>query len=174
MSSFICELILDTYGFYQNTTDIIDMKNKRFKKSTTYKFLILSGIFNIFNHLLNIFIVTWLLIDLNEDSCYYFAAGLIFTEFSRMGLLFGISVLRLISVLKRKFFITYEYCTEYLFSLDQLEDVLWKSSLPIFVAIALTLMFTIFKRAVGATQQVGKMEICNWQKCYSMCIMCSK
>ena len=147
MSSFICELILDIYGFYQNTTDIIDMKNKRFKKSTTYKFLILCGIFNIFNHILKIIIVTWLLIDLKQESCYYFAFGLIFTEFSRMGLLFGISVLRLISVLKRKFFI----------SLDQLEDVLWKLAIPIFLAIALTLMFT--SSVVGATQQVGKMEI---------------
>ena len=174
MSSFIGELILDIYGFYQNITDSIDMKNKIFKKSTDYKFLILCGISNIFNHLLNIIIVTWLLIDLNEESCYYFAAGLIFTEFSRMGLLFGISVLRLISVLKKKFFITYEYCTEYLFSHDQFEDVLWKSSLPIFLAIGWMLMFTIYKHTAGATQQVGKMEVCNWQKCYSMCIMCSK
>ena len=149
MSSFICELILDIYGFYQNTTDIVDMKKKSFKKSTTYKFLILCGIFNIFNHLLKIIIVTWLLIELKEESCYYFAAGLIFTEFSRMGLLFGISVLRLISVLKRKFFISH----------DQLEHVLWKLSFPIFLAIALTLMFTIYKRVVGATQQVWKMEI---------------
>ena len=140
----MCELILDIYGFYQNTTDIIDMKNKSFKKSTTYKFLILCGIFNIFNHLLKIIIVTWLLIDVKEETCYYFAAGLIFTEFSRMGLLFGISVLRFISVLKRKFFI----------SLDQFEDILWKLSFPIFLAIALTLMFTIYKRVVGATQQV--------------------
>ena len=149
MLSFICELTLDIYGFYQNTTDIIDMKNKSFKKSTTYKFLILCGIFNIFNHLLKIIIVTWLLIDLKENTCYFFAAGLIFTEFSRMGLLFGISVLRFISVLKRKFFI----------NLDQFEDVLWKLSFPIFLAIALTLMFTIYKRVVGATQQVWKMEI---------------
>ena len=149
MSSFICELILDIYGFYQNTTDIVDMKKKSFKKSTTYKFLILCGIFNVFNHLLKIIIVTWLLIDLKEETCYYFAAGLIFTEFSRMGLLFGISVLRLISVLKRKIFISF----------DQLEDVLWKLSLPIFLSIALTLMFTIYKRVVGATQQVWKMEI---------------
>ena len=145
----MCELILDIFGFYQNTNDIIDMKNKSFKKSTTYKFLILCAIFNIFNHLLKIIIVTWLLIDLKEESCYYFAAGLIFTEFSRMGLLFGISVLRFISVLKRKFFL----------SLDQLEDVLWKLSFPIFLAIALTLMFTIYKCVVGATQQVWKMEI---------------
>ena len=149
MLSFMCELILDIYGFYQNTSDIIDMKNKSFKKSTTYKFLILCGIFNVFNHLLKIIIVTWLLIDLKEETCYYFAAGLIFTEFSRMGLLFGISVLRLISVLKRKIFISF----------DQLEDVLWKLSLPIFLSIALTLMFTIYKRVVGATQQVWKMEI---------------
>ena len=145
----MCELILDIYGFYQNTNDIIDMKNKSFKKSTTYKFLILCGIFNIFNHLLKIIIVTWLLIDLKEESCYYFAAGLIFTEFSRMGLLFGISVIRFISVLKRKFFL----------SLDQLEDVLWKLSFPVFLAIALMLMFTIYKCVVGATQQVWKMEI---------------
>ena len=149
MLSFMCELILDIYGFYQNTSDIIDMKNKSFKKSTTYKFLILCGIFNVFNHLLKIIIVTWLLIDLKENTCYFFAAGLIFTEFSRMGLLFGISVLRLISVLKRKIFISF----------DQLEDVLWKLSLPIFLSIALTLMFTIYKRVVGATQQVWKMEI---------------
>ena len=151
--SFICELILDIYGFYQNTTDSIDMKNKRFKKSTTYKFLILFAIFNIFNHLLKIIIVTWLLIDLNEESCYYFAAGLIFTEFSRMGLMFGISVLRLISVMNRKFFI----------SLDHLEDVLWKLAVPIFLAIALTLMFT--SSVVGTTQQVGKMEITQCVSC---------
>ena len=144
MSSFICELILDIYGFYQNTSDVFFMKNKRFEKSTTYKFLILCGIFNIINHLLKIIIVTWLLIDLKEWSCYYFAIGLIFTEFSSMGLLFGISALRLISVLKKKLFI----------SLDQLEDVLWKLLFPIFLAIALTLMFTIYERVVGAIQQV--------------------
>ena len=144
MSSFICELILDIYGFYQNTSDVIVMKNKRFKKSTTYKFLILCGIFNIFSYLPKIIIVTWLLIDLKEESCYYFAIGLIFTEFSSMGLLFGISALRFISVLKKKFFI----------SLDQLEDVLWKLLFPVFLAIALTLMFTIYEREVGAIKQV--------------------
>ena len=149
MASFICELILNIYGFYQNTSDVFVMKNKRFEKSTSYKFLILCGIFNIINYLLKIIIMTWLLIDLKENTCYFFAAGLIFTEFSRMGLLFGISVLRLISVLKRKIFISF----------DQLEDVLWKLSLPIFLSIALTLMFTIYKRVVGATQQVWKMEI---------------
>ena len=143
MLPFICLLILDIYGFYQNTSDVVAMKNKRFKKSTTYKFLILGGIVNVFNYLLKIIIMTWLLIDLKEESCYCFAIGLIFTELSSMGLLFGISAIRFISVLKKKFFI----------SLHQLENVLWKFLFPIFLAIALTLTYTnIF--VVGAIQQV--------------------
>ena len=143
MLPFICLLILDIYGFYQNTSDVVAMKNKRFKKSTTYKFLILGGIVNVFNYLLKIIIMTWLLIDLKEESCYCFAIGLIFTELSSMGLLFGITAIRFISVLKKKFFI----------SLHQLENVLWKFLFPIFLAIALTLTYTnIF--VVGAIQQV--------------------
>ena len=137
MASFICELILNIYGFYQNTSDVIVMKNKRFEKSTSYKFLILCGIFNIINYLLKIIIMAWLLINLKEDSCYYFGIGLIFTEFSTMGSLFGISMLRFISVVKKNVFI----------KLDQLEDILWKFLFPIFLAIASTL--TTFKSAAN-------------------------
>ena len=143
MASFICELILNIYGFYQNTSDVFVMKNKRFEKSTTYKFLILCGIFNIINYLLKIIIMTWLLIDLKDESCYYFA---IFTEFSSMWSLFGISALRFISIVKKNFFI----------KVEQLENFLWKFMFPIFLAVALTLMFTIFKSATGAIQQVWK------------------
>ena len=146
MASFICELILNIYGFYQNTSDVFDMKNNRFEKSTTYKFLILCGIFNIINYLLKIIIMTWLLIDLKEESCYCFAIGVIFTEFSSMWSLFGISALRFISIVKKNFFI----------KVDQLENFLWKFMFPIFLAVALTLMFTIFKSATGAIQQVWK------------------
>ena len=103
MASFICELILNIYGFYQNTSDVFDMKNKKFEKSTTYKFLILCGIFNIINYLLKIIIMALLLIDLKEESCNYFAIGLIFTEFSSMWSLFGISALRFISIMKKIF-----------------------------------------------------------------------
>ena len=59
--------------------------------------------------------------------------------------LFGISALRFISVVKKNFFI----------KLDQLEDVLWKFMFPIFLAIVLTLMFTIFESVIGAIQQVS-------------------
>ena len=143
MLPFICLLILDIYGFYQNTSDVVAMKNKRFKKSTTYKFLILGGIVNVFNYLLKIIIMTWLLIDLKEESCYCFAIGLIFTELTSMGLLFGISAIRFFAVLKKKFCISHY----------QLENVLWKFLFPIFLAIALTLTYTnIF--VVGAIQQV--------------------
>ena len=146
MASFACELILNMYGVYQNTSDVFVMKNKIFEKSTTYKFLILCGIFNIINYLLKIIIMTWLLIDLKEESCHYFAIGLIFTEFSSMWSLFGISALRFISIVKKIFFI----------KVDQLENILWKFMFPIFLAVALTLMFTIFKNATGAIQQVWK------------------
>ena len=146
MASFICELILNMYGVYQNTSDVFVMKNKIFEKSTTYKFLILCGIFNIINYLLKIIIMTWLLIDLKEESCHYFAIGVIFTEFSSMWSLFGISALRFISIVKKIFFI----------KVDQLENILWKFMFPIFLAVALTLMFTIFKNATGAIQQVWK------------------
>ena len=147
MSSFVCELILSIYGFYQSTSDVFVMKNKRFKKSTTYKFLIICGIFNIFTYLLKIIITTWLLIDVKEESCFYFANGLLFTELSCIVLTFGISALRFISVLKKKCFI----------SLDQLQKVLWRFLFPIFIVIALTLRFTIcrlYKGVVGAIQQV--------------------
>ena len=146
MASFTCELILNMYGVYQNTSDVFVMKNKIFEKSTTYKFLILCGIFNIINYLLKIIIMTWLLIDLKEESCHYFAIGVIFTEFSSMWSLFGISALRFISIVKKIFFI----------KVDQLENILWKFMFPIFLAVALTLMFTIFKNATGAIQQVWK------------------
>ena len=146
MASFICELILNMYGVYQNTSDVFVMKNKIFEKSTTYKFLILCGIFNIINYLLKIIIMTWLLIDLKEESCHYFAIGVIFTEFSSMWSLFGISALRFISIVKKIFFI----------KVDQLENILWKFMFPIFLAVALTLMFTIFKNATEAIQQVWK------------------
>ena len=145
MASFICEIILDVYGFYQNTSDIILMMNKNFKKSTTYKFLILCSIFSIFNYILKFIAMVWLLIDLKEKSCYYFSIGLIFTDFLSMWSLFGISALRFISVVKKNFFI----------KLDQLEDVLWKFMFPIFLAIVLTLMFTIFESVIGAIQQVS-------------------
>ena len=140
MASFI--LILDIYGLYQNTSDVILMMNSSFKKSTTYKFLILCGIVNIFNYLLKIIVMSWLLINLKEDSCYYFGIELIFTEFSTMGSLFGISMLRLISVVKKNVCI----------NLDQLEDVIWKFLIPIFLAIASTL--TTFKSAADWLQQV--------------------
>ena len=146
MASFICELILNMYGVYQNTSDVFVMKNKIFEKSTTYKFLILCGIFNIINYLLKIIIMTWLLIDLKEESCHYFAIGVIFTEFSSMWSLFGISALRFISIVKKIFFI----------KVDQLENILWKFIFPIFLAVALTLIFTIFKNATGPIQQVWK------------------
>ena len=58
--------------------------------------------------------------------------------------LFGISALRLISVVKKNFFI----------KLDQLEDFLWKFMFPIFLAVVLTLMFTIFESVIEAIQQV--------------------
>ena len=151
MASFICEIILDVYGFYQNTSDIILMMNKNFKKSTTYKFLILCSIFSIFNYILKFIAMVWLLIDLKEKSCYYFSIGLIFTDFLSMWSLFGISALRFISVVKKNFFI----------KLDQLEDVLWKFMFPIFLAIVLTLMFTIFESVIGAIQQVSMSIVDN-------------
>ena len=141
MASFI--LILDIYGLYQNTSDVILMMNSSFKKSTTYKFLILCGIVNIFNYLLKIIIMAWLLINLTEDSCYYFGIEIIFTEFSSMWTLFGISMLRLFSVVKKN------VCVK----LDQLEDVLWKFLFPIFLAIASTLI-TFKKSAADWLQQV--------------------
>ena len=85
----------------------------------------------------------WLLINLKEDSCYYFGIELIFTEFSSMGSLFGISMLRFISVVKKNVCI----------KLDQLEDVLWKFFFPIFLAIASTLI-TFKKSAADWLQQV--------------------
>ena len=141
MASFI--LILDIYGLYLNTSDVILMMNSSFKKSTTYKFLILCGIVNIFNYLLKIIIMAWLLINLTEDSCYYFGIEIIFTEFSSMWTLFGISMLRLFSVVKKN------VCVK----LDQLEDVLWKFLFPIFLAIASTLI-TFKKSAADWLQQV--------------------
>ena len=137
MASII--LILDIYGLYQNTSDVILMMNSSFKKSTTYKFLILCGIVNIFNYLLKIIVMSWLLINLKEDSCYYFGIELIFTEFSTMGSLFGISMLRLISVVKKNVCI----------NLDQLEDVIWKFLIPIFLAIASKCTIETFKSSAA-------------------------
>ena len=147
MASLICEIILDVYGFYQNTRNIILMMNKSFKKSTTYKFLILCSIFSIFNYILKFIAMVWVLIDLKEESCYYFSIGLIFTDFLSMWSMFGISALRFIIVVKKNFFV----------KLDQLEDFLWKFMFPIFLAIVLTLMFTIFESVIEKIQQVCKL-----------------
>ena len=146
MASLICEIILDVCGFYQNTRNIILMMNKSFKKSTTYKFLILCSIFSIFNYILKFIAMVWVLIDLKEESCYYFSIGLIFTDFLSMWSMFGISALRFIIVVKKNFFV----------KLDQLEDFLWKFMFPIFLAIVLTLMFTIFESVIEKIQQVCK------------------
>ena len=88
--------------------------------------------------------MVWLLIDLKEKSCYYFSIGLIFTDFLSMWSLFGISALRLIAVVKKNFFI----------NLDQLEDVLWKFMFPIFLAIVVTLMFTIFESVIEDLEDI--------------------
>ena len=90
--------------------------------------------------------MVWLLIDLREESCYYFSIGLIFTDFLSMWSLFGISALRFIFVVKKNFFV----------KLDQLEDVLWKFMFPIFLALSLTLMFTIFESGGNVLKQVSK------------------
>ena len=146
MASLICEIILDIYGYYQNTNAVIFMMNNSLTKSTTYKFLILCCIINTFSYLAKFITVTWLLIDSNAESCYYFALGFIFTEFSSVWSLFGISCLRFIIVVKKKIFI----------KLDQFEDVLWKFMLPIFFAVPLALMYTMLKTAASGIQQVRK------------------
>ena len=74
-----CEIMLDIYGFYQNTCDIVSMLKKSYKKSKLYKFLIFGGISSSLNYLLKCIVMTWLLIDWNVESCFYFALGFSFT-----------------------------------------------------------------------------------------------
>ena len=146
MALLISEIVLNIYGIYQNTIDIFSMVNKTFTKSATYKFLILCRISSIFNYSVKFIIMAWQLIDTNEESCYYFAIGFIFTDFSNVWSIFGISALRFTSVVKKKFLI----------KLGQLEDVLWKFMFPIFLAVSLTLMFTIFESGGNVLKQVSK------------------
>ena len=135
-----CEIILDIYGFYQSVKEIVAMTNKRFMKSTTYKFLILCCIVNIFDYLVNFSLMTWHLFDPNVESCFYFAIGFFFTDLSNVWSLFGISALRFISVVKKKLFTS--------------QDCLWKFMFPIFLAITLTLVFTIYESETNGLQQV--------------------
>ena len=146
MALLIWEIVLDIYGSYQNTNAVILMMNNSFTKSTTYKFLILCCIINTFSYLVKFTTMSWLLIDLKAESCYYFALGFIFTEFLSMWSLFGISCLRFISVVKKKKII----------KMDQFEDVLWKFMFPIFFAVSLALMYKILKSAASEIQQVRK------------------
>ena len=146
MALLIWEIVLDIYGSYQNTNAVILMMNNNFTKSTTYKFLILCCIINTFSYLVKFITMTWLFIDSKAESCYYFALGFIFTEFSNVWSLFGISCLRFISVVKKKIFI----------KMDQFEDVLWKFMFPIFFAVSLALMYKILKSAASEIQQVRK------------------
>ena len=142
----ICEIILDIYGSYRNTKAVIFMMNNSFMKSTTYKFLILCCIINTFSYLVKSITITWILIDSKAESCYYFALGFIFTEFSSVWSLFGISCLRFISVVKKKKII----------KMDQFEDVLWKFIFPIFFAVSLALMYKLLKSVASEIQQVRK------------------
>ena len=146
MALLIWEIVLDIYGSYQNTNAVILMMNNNFTKSTTYKFLILCCIINTFSYLVKFITMTWLFIDSKVESCYHFALGFIFTEFSNVWSLFGISCLRFISVVKKKIFI----------KMDQFEDVLWKFMFPIFFAVSLALMYKMLKSAASEIQQVRK------------------
>ena len=146
MALLICEIVLDIYGSYQNTSAVISMMNNSFTKSTTYKFLILCCIINTFSHLVKFTTLSWILIDSKAESCYYFALGFLFTEFSSVWSLFGISCLRFISVVKKKNFI----------KMDQFEDVLWKFMFPIFLAVSFALTHKLLKSAASEIQQVRK------------------
>ena len=142
----VCEVMLDIYGFYQNICDIVSMLKKSYTKSKIYKFLILGGVSSSLNYLLKCIVMTWLLIDWNKESCFYFSLGFSFTEFLNLWFLFGISSLRLISVVKKTVFI----------DLDRLEDGLWKLLFPVFFAISLSFMFTISEDMANLLQQVSK------------------
>ena len=146
MALLIWEIVLDIYGSYQNTNAVILMMNNSFTKSTTYKFLILCCIINTFSYLVKFITMTWLFIDSKAESCYYFALGFIFTEFSSVWSLFGISCLRFISIVKKKNFI----------KMDQFEDVLWKFMFPIFLAVSFALTHKLLKSAASEIQQVRK------------------
>ena len=116
ISLLICEFVLDIYGFCQNAMDFVSMTQKTFTKSTTYKFLILMRFLSLFDYLLKSIVMAWLFFDWSEESCFYLAIGLLFTETSNISSMFGISVLRLITVIKKKKII----------NLDQLENSLSK------------------------------------------------
>ena len=141
----ICEFVLGIYGFCQNAMDFVSMMQQTFKKSTTYKFLILMRFLNLFHYLLKSIVMAWLFFDWSEESCFYLAIGLLFTETSNISSMFGISVLRLITVIKKKKII----------NLDQLEDSLWKYIFPICLPIGLALVFTMLDVATKI-QQVMK------------------
>jgi hypothetical protein len=90
--------------------------------------------------------MAWLFFDWSEESCFYLAIGFIFTETSNISSVFGISVLRLITVIKKKKII----------NLDHLEDGLWKYIFPICLPIGLALVLTIFGHGATKLQQVRK------------------
>ena len=138
----ICEFVLGIYGFCQNAMDFVSMTQQTFTKSTTYKFLILMRFLNLFHYLLKSIVMAWLFFDWSEESCFYLAIGLIFTETSNISSLFGISVLRLIRLIKKKKII----------NLDQLENSLSKYIFPICLPIGLALVYTILDVATKIQQ----------------------
>ena len=145
ISLLIFEFVLDIYGFCQNAMDFVSMTQKTFTKSTTYKFLILMWYLNLFHYLLKSIVMAWLFFDWSEESCFYLAIGLLFTETSNISSMCGISVLRLITVMKKKKII----------NLDRLEDSLSKYIFPICLPIGLALVYTMLDVATKI-QQVRK------------------
>ena len=145
----ICEFVLGIYGFCQNAMDFVSMTQQTFTKSTTYKFLILMRFLNLFHYLLKSIVMAWLFFDWSEESCFYLAIGLLFTETSNISSMFGISVLRLITVIKKKKII----------NLDQLEDSLWKYIFPICLPIGLALVFTMLDVATKIQQVMKWLKI---------------
>ena len=122
----VIEIVLDSYGLHQSYTNVFSMRRKNFPKSTTYKFLILNAFINMFIYMVKSILTMWLLNDSSESFCSFFIIGMYLAEVLNLSLLFGVSFIRLISVVKKKIFINY----------NSLDDAVWKVLTPILLAIA--------------------------------------
>ena len=87
-----------------------------------------------------------LLFDTKEESCHFFGFCIILTNTSFIGLLFGVSSLRFMSVLKEK----------KILNVILIEEFFWKFLTPILIAISMTIFITKDHHALMGMKQVKK------------------
>ena len=147
LESLVAQILLLSYGMYKDIIDITTMKTKNFSLSPIYKFLNVSTTIRIFFNLSILILMIWvLLFDTKEESCHFFGFCIILTNTSFIGLLFGVSILRFMSVLKEKKFL----------NVILIEEFVWKFLIPILIAVSMTIFITKDHQTLMGMKQVKK------------------